>query len=118
KSNGGVMFPEAAKENPVHSITSGPAGGVISARHFGSRFGFEKMVSLDMGGTSCDLSVLTDGEQNYTTSFELEFGLPINVPMIDIATIGAGGGSIAWVDEGNLLNVGPRSAGAQPGPAC
>lgn len=118
KSNGGVMFPEAAKENPVHSITSGPAGGVISARYFGSRFGFEEMVSLDMGGTSCDLSVLTDGEQNYTTNFELEFGLPINVPMIDIATIGAGGGSIAWVDEGDLLNVGPRSAGAQPGPAC
>lgn len=118
KSNGGVMFPDAARQNPVHTITSGPAGGVISARYFGSRFGFDDMVSIDMGGTSCDLSVLTDGEQNYTTNFELEFGLPINVPMIDIATIGAGGGSIAWVDEGGLLNVGPRSAGAQPGPAC
>lgn len=118
KSNGGVMFPDAARQNPVHTIASGPAGGVISARYFGSRFGFDDMVSIDMGGTSCDLSVLTEGEQNYTTNFELEFGLPINVPMIDIATIGAGGGSIAWIDEGGLLNVGPRSAGAQPGPAC
>ncbi|ADJ17046.1 hydantoinase/oxoprolinase family protein [Halalkalicoccus jeotgali] len=118
KSNGGVMFPDAARQNPVHTITSGPAGGVVSARYFGSSFGFDDMVSIDMGGTSCDLSILTDGEQNYTTNFELEFGLPINVPMIDIATIGAGGGSIAWIDEGGLLNVGPRSAGAQPGPAC
>lgn len=118
KSNGGAMLPNAAKQNPIHTITSGPAGGIISARYFGSQFGFDDMVSIDMGGTSCDLSVLTDGEQNYTTNFELEFGLPINVPMIDIATIGAGGGSIAWVDEGGLLNVGPRSAGAQPGPAC
>jgi len=71
-----------------------------------------------MGGTSCDISVITEGEQNYTTDFELEFGLPINVPMIDIETIGAGGGSIAWIDEGGLLTVGPRSAGAQPGPVC
>lgn len=118
KSNGGVMFPDAARQNPVHTITSGPAGGVVSARYFGSHFDFDDMVSIDMGGTSCDLSILTDGEQNYTTNFELEFGLPINVPMIDIATIGAGGGSIAWIDEGGLLNVGPRSAGAQPGPAC
>jgi N-methylhydantoinase A len=118
KSNGGIMLPEAASDNPVHTITSGPAGGAISARYFGSQFGFDEMVSLDMGGTSCDISVLTDGEQNYTTNFELEFGLPVNVPMIDIATIGAGGGSIAWVDEGGLLNVGPRSSGATPGPAC
>ncbi|MEY7849596.1 hydantoinase/oxoprolinase family protein [Natrarchaeobius sp. A-rgal3] len=118
KSNGGVVRPDAAKDNPVHTITSGPAGGVISALQFGSRFGFDDLVSLDMGGTSCDISVITDGEQNYTTNFELEFGLPINVPMIDIETIGAGGGSIAWVDEGGLLTVGPRSAGAQPGPVC
>ena len=118
KSNGGIMLPEATKENPIHTITSGPAGGVISALQFGSRFDFDDLVSLDMGGTSCDISVITDGEQNYTTNFELEFGLPINVPMIDIATIGAGGGSIAWVDEGGLLTVGPRSAGAQPGPVC
>ncbi len=118
KSNGGIMLPDAAKDNPVHTITSGPAGGVISALQFGSRFDFDDLVSLDMGGTSCDISVITDGEQNYTTNFELEFGLPINVPMIDIATIGAGGGSIAWIDEGGLLNVGPRSAGAQPGPVC
>ncbi|WP_129116264.1 hydantoinase/oxoprolinase family protein [Halegenticoccus tardaugens] len=118
KSNGGIMLPEAASDNPVHTITSGPAGGAISARYFGSQFGFDDIVSLDMGGTSCDISVLTEGTQNYTTNFELEFGLPINVPMIDIATIGAGGGSIAWVDEGGLLNVGPRSSGATPGPAC
>ena len=118
KSNGGIMLPDATKENPIHTITSGPAGGVISALQFGSRFDFDDLVSLDMGGTSCDLSVITDGEQNYTTNFELEFGLPINVPMIDIATIGAGGGSVAWVDEGGLLNVGPKSAGAQPGPVC
>jgi N-methylhydantoinase A len=118
KSNGGIMLPGAASDNPVHTITSGPAGGAISARYFGSQFDFDDMVSLDMGGTSCDISVLTDGSQNYTTNFELEFGLPVNVPMIDIATIGAGGGSIAWVDEGGLLNVGPRSSGATPGPAC
>jgi N-methylhydantoinase A len=118
KSNGGVMLPEAAQSNPVHTITSGPAGGVISARYFGSQFGFDDLITLDMGGTSCDISVITDGEQNYTTNFEIEFGLPINVPMIDIATIGSGGGSISWVDEGGLLNVGPKSAGAVPGPVC
>ena len=71
-----------------------------------------------MGGTSTDCSTIIDGAESFTSTFELEWGIPIQVPMVDVRTIGAGGGSIAWIDKGGLLRVGPQSAGAQPGPAC
>ena len=71
-----------------------------------------------MGGTSTDVATVVGGRESFTTSFEIEFGVPIQIPMIDIRTIGAGGGSIAWIDKGGMLQVGPHSAGADPGPAC
>ena len=76
------------------------------------------VITFDMGGTSADIGLVRDGEIQYVPDFELEFGLPIATPAIDLVTIGAGGGSIAWIDDGGLLRVGPRSAGAVPGPAC
>ena len=71
-----------------------------------------------MGGTSCDVGLVLDGEQQFTTAFEIEWGLPVAIPIIEVRTLGAGGGSIAWIDKGGMLNVGPESAGAVPGPAC
>jgi N-methylhydantoinase A len=118
KSNGGVMPATSVPDNPIHTIMSGPAGGMIACRYFAGFSGDERVVTLDMGGTSCDVGLLADGEQRYTTEFEIEWGVPINVPLIDIKSIGAGGGSIAWLDAGGLLHVGPGSAGANPGPIC
>src|SRR4051794_38442348 len=118
KSNGGEEKLEAAARSPIHLAVSGPSGGVIGARHLAALTGIERLVTLDMGGTSTDCSTVIDGQVAFTTDFEIEWGLPIQVPMIDIRTIGAGGGSIAWIDKGGLLRVGPQSAGAVPGPAC
>ena len=118
KSNGGEEKLEAAARSPIHLAVSGPSGGVIGARHLAELTGIERLVTLDMGGTSTDCSTVIDGQVAFTTDFEIEWGLPIQVPMIDIRTIGAGGGSIAWIDKGGLLRVGPQSAGAMPGPAC
>jgi len=118
KSNGGEMTLDAAAAAPIQIAVSGPSGGVIGAKHLARQTGIRNLVSLDMGGTSTDCSTLVDGEENFTTDFEIEWGLPIQIPMIDIRTIGAGGGSIAWIDKGGLLRAGPRSAGAAPGPAC
>ena len=118
KSNGGEMTLAAAAAAPIHMTVSGPSGGVIGAKFLACQTGIDHCVTLDMGGTSTDCSTIVDGQENFTTNFEIEWGLPIQVPMIDIRTIGAGGGSIAWVDKGGLLRVGPQSAGAAPGPAC
>ncbi len=118
KSNGGEMTLEAAAQSPIHMTVSGPSGGVIGAKVLAERTGTPNVVTLDMGGTSTDCSAIIDHQLSFTTSFEVEWGLPIQVPMIDIRTIGAGGGSIAWVDKGGMLRVGPESAGADPGPAC
>jgi N-methylhydantoinase A len=118
KSNGGEETLEAAARSPIHLAVSGPSGGVIGARHLAQLTGIERLVTLDMGGTSTDCSTVINGQVAFTTDFEIEWGLPIQVPMIDIRTIGAGGGSIAWIDKGGLLRVGPQSAGAMPGPAC
>ena len=118
KSNGGEMTLAAAAAAPIHMTVSGPSGGVIGAKFLARQTGIDHCVTLDMGGTSTDCSTIVDGQENFTTNFEIEWGLPIQVPMIDIRTIGAGGGSIAWVDKGGLLRVGPQSAGAAPGPAC
>ncbi|MEZ5669084.1 MAG: hydantoinase/oxoprolinase family protein [Alphaproteobacteria bacterium] len=118
KSNGGEMTVEAAAGAPIHMTVSGPSGGVIGAAMLARQIDRPNMVTLDMGGTSTDCSTIVGFDQSFTTSFEIEWGLPIQVPMIDIRTIGAGGGSIAWVDKGGMLRVGPQSAGADPGPAC
>ena len=118
KSNGGEMTLEAAANTPVQLLVSGPTGGVIASREVAELTGMTHMVTLDMGGTSTDVSTVIDRKAAFTTSFEIEWGVPIQIPMIDIRTIGAGGGSIAWIDKGGMLRVGPESAGATPGPAC
>ena len=118
KSNGGETTLAGAAQAPIHMAVSGPSGGVIGAKHLAGLLDIDRMVTFDMGGTSTDCSIVIDGAENFTTNFEVEWGLPIQVPMIDIRTIGAGGGSIAWIDKGEMLRVGPESAGAEPGPAA
>ena len=118
KSNGGQMLATAAAKRPAELMLSGVAGGLIAGRHFGLESGYRNLITFDMGGTSTDVGVVIEGQLKQTTSYELDFGIPVTVPSLDVTTIGAGGGSIAWRDEGGLLRVGPQSAGAQPGPAC
>lgn len=116
QSSGGSISAGMASEQPVRTILSGPAGGVVGAFYTGAQAGYSDIITLDMGGTSTDVS-LCPGRIKETTSATLG-GYPISVPMIDIHTVGAGGGSIARVDAGGALVVGPQSAGADPGPAC
>lgn len=116
QSNGGVTDAEHAGRHGVHTILSGPAGGVVGALKAAQRAGATRVITFDMGGTSTDVSLLP-GELAHTTESEIE-GYPVRIPVLDIHTVGAGGGSIAWVDEGGALRVGPQSAGAAPGPAC
>ena len=118
KSNGGEITPAAAAEHPIHLTISGPTGGIVAGRAVAQELGCDHVVTLDMGGTSTDCSTIVKQEIAFTTNFEIAFGLPIQIPMLDIRTIGAGGGSIAWIDKGGMLRVGPHSAGANPGPAC
>ena len=118
KSNGGNMAPDAAPEQAIQLLLSGLAGGIIAGRHFGKLAGSDRVVTLDMGGTSTDVGIVIDREYGYTTEYQVEWGVPIAAPFIDITTIGAGGGSIAWIDKGGFIKVGPQSAGADPGPAC
>jgi N-methylhydantoinase A len=118
KSNGGEMTLEAAANAPIHMTVSGPTGGVIAGKYVANLLGIDSLVTIDMGGTSTDVATVTNGQESFTTGFEIEWGVPIQIPMIDIRTIGAGGGSIAWIDKGGMLRVGPQSAGANPGPAC
>ncbi len=117
RSGGGAMTVQSAKEQPVHLVLSGPAGGVIGAAAFGKIIGHENLITIDMGGTSLDASLIAAGQARIETE-QLFQTLPVSIPTIDIHTIGAGGGSIAWADEGGHLQVGPKSAGAVPGPAC
>ncbi|MDD9955929.1 MAG: hydantoinase/oxoprolinase family protein [Anaerolineaceae bacterium] len=117
RSGGGAMTLDTAREEPAHLVLSGPAGGVIGGAFLGKLIDLTNMITVDMGGTSLDASLIAEGEP--TVENEQVFQtLPISIPTIDIHTIGAGGGSIAWVDEGGHLQVGPQSAGADPGPAC
>lgn len=118
RSNGGVMTISDAREKPIHTILSGPAGGAFAARYVGECTGFQDVISFDMGGTSTDVTLIRNGSPEFTTERELEWGIPVKIPMIDVRTVGAGGGSIAWIDRGGLLKVGPHSAGAVPGPVC
>jgi N-methylhydantoinase A len=116
QSNGGMARAEEARREPVRSILSGPAGGAVGARYMAEKAGFGHLISFDMGGTSTDVS-LCEGTIHVTTEGEIG-GLPIRVPTVDIHTVGSGGGSIARVDAGGALRVGPESAGAAPGPVC
>ncbi|HKG25885.1 MAG TPA: hydantoinase/oxoprolinase family protein, partial [Thermomicrobiales bacterium] len=118
KSNGGAMLAAAAAEHPIQTAQSGPAGGMLVAAALGRQAGEPDLLTLDMGGTSADVGIIRNGEQRHTTEYEIEWGVPAAIPLIDIKSIGAGGGSIAWIDAGGFLRVGPQSAGASPGPAC
>jgi N-methylhydantoinase A len=117
QSNGGVIGFEQAARLPVRTILSGPSTGVVAAQAVGRMAGFPDLITFDMGGTSTDVALLQDGACRLTNE-SLVHGYPIKAPMLDIHTVGAGGGSIAYVDSGGLMKVGPRSAGAFPGPAC
>jgi N-methylhydantoinase A len=118
QSNGGVMTIEIAKARPVRTALSGPAAGVIAAAHIAETAGFPNVVTGDVGGTSFDVSLIAGGKTTLAAQTSIDFGLVVRTPMIEITTIGAGGGSIASVDRGGLLQVGPESAGAVPGPVC
>ncbi|WP_436909168.1 hydantoinase/oxoprolinase family protein [Halosimplex marinum] len=115
-SNGGIADAETVRERAVTTLLSGPAAGVVGAARF-ERDGDAGLVTFDMGGTSSDVTLVRDGRAERTTDAEIG-GHPVGVPMVDVHTVGAGGGSIARVDEGGALRVGPESAGAEPGPAC
>jgi N-methylhydantoinase A len=117
RSSGGVATIEEAAAHPAWALVSGPAAGVVGAARAAQLAGIENAISLDMGGTSTDVCLIADGEAARSTERAVA-GLPIRLPTVDLHTVGAGGGSIAWVDEGGALRVGPRSAGADPGPAC
>jgi N-methylhydantoinase A len=118
KSNGGRALASEARLRPAHLLLSGIAGGGIGGAYAARAAGVGQALALDMGGTSCDVCVILDAEPLYSSDFELEFGFPVSVPSVSTRTIGAGGGSIGWVDPGGFLQVGPQSAGAVPGPAC
>ncbi len=117
KSNGGVMTAESAARRCVETVLSGPAGGVVAGAAVARARGVADLITCDMGGTSFDVGVIQDGDIPFARDTEMG-GLALGVPMLDLHTVGAGGGSIAWLDAGNALRVGPRSAGAVPGPAC
>ena len=117
QSNGGVCTVEIASRQPARLLLSGPSGGALAALKSAQELGAPNLVGVDMGGTSFDVSVVREGALSLVTQGEID-GLPVRLPMVEIRTIGAGGGSIAAVDAGGRLTVGPRSAGAQPGPAC
>lgn len=116
RSNGGVMSAARAHQEAVHTVLSGPAGGVVGAFHVAREAGYSRAITFDMGGTSTDVA-LCDGQLR-TTSETIVAGCPVKVPVLDIHTVGAGGGSLAHLDAGGALRVGPQSAGADPGPAC
>ena len=118
QGNGGTVSSGIVAEDAVKTVMSGPASGVMAAAYTASQSGFNKVVTYDMGGTSCDVGLIVNGIPQVTSELEIEYAMPIHVPMVDVHTIGAGGGSLAWVNDAGLLQVGPESAGAQPGPIC
>jgi N-methylhydantoinase A len=118
QGNGGTVSAGIVAEDAVKTVMSGPASGVMAAAYTASQSGFSKVVTYDMGGTSCDVGLIVNGIPQVTSELEIEYAMPIHVPMVDVHTIGAGGGSLALVNDAGLLQVGPESAGAQPGPIC
>ena len=118
-SNGGVASARSAAERPVTLLLSGPAAGMLGGQWAGALSGRRRLITFDMGGTSADIGIVTEGGITEASARDTWVaGYPLLVPMLDVHTIGAGGGSIAYVDEGGAFRVGPRSAGASPGPAC
>jgi len=118
QSNGGVMRSDLAAQKPVYVATSGPAAGVVASRYLAQFYNLEKVLSFDMGGTTAKTSTIINQEYLITTEFQFEWDIPIAIPMIEMSEVGTGGGSIAWIDKGGMLRVGPISAGSIPGPAC
>ena len=130
QSNGGIMSARQAAGTPVKIVESGPAAGVVGGDETGKRVGLPNLITFDMGGTTAKASLIEDGQRSWTTEHEIGAGISlssrlvkggghaIKVPVMDLAEVGAGGGSIVWIDRGGALRVGPRSAGAMPGPAC
>jgi N-methylhydantoinase A len=130
QSNGGLMNAEAASRMPMHIIESGPAAGVVGSQAVARRVGLDKVITFDMGGTTAKASIVEDGEINRASEYQVGGGIMhgsrlltgagylLRVPAVDLAEVGAGGGSIVWIDSGGALQVGPRSAGASPGPLC
>jgi N-methylhydantoinase A len=116
-SGGGIFGPEQAKQYALRTVLSGPAAGAVAAQSVSTGLGYDEAIGLDMGGTSADVSIVEGGELVRSTEGEIA-DLPIKTPLIDVNTVGAGGGSIAWIDDGGGLRVGPRSSGADPGPIC
>ena len=121
QSNGGVMSPEMAKKIPVAMMESGPVGGIIASAEIGKRLGYQNVIAFDMGGTTAKSSLIKDGEASVAEGYHVggyASGQPVMLPVIDVVEVGAGGGSIAWIDEVGGLKVGPQSAGGDPGPVC
>jgi N-methylhydantoinase A len=118
QSSGGILSSASAEREPVRTILSGPAGGVIGALSVARAIGIDRILTFDMGGTSTDVALLDTAREPPTSTEGQVAGLPVGVPMLDIHTAGAGGGSLAWMDHAGALQVGPQSAGAVPGPAC
>ncbi|MBL3701337.1 hydantoinase/oxoprolinase family protein [Sulfitobacter sp. BDSS02] len=118
QSNGGVMTVDTARQLPVRTALSGPAAGVIASAEIAAAAGFENVITCDMGGTSFDVSLIAGGETHLAAQTSIDFGMVVRSPMIEISTIGAGGGSIAWVDDAGILQIGPESAGSIPGPVA
>jgi N-methylhydantoinase A len=116
--NGGTVSSQDVAREAAKTVMSGPASGVIAALHTGQAAGLDHLITYDMGGTSTDVSVIRAGKPSVSNEIEIEYAMPIHVPMIDVRTVGAGGGSIARVNAAGLLEVGPDSAGANPGPIC
>ncbi len=117
QSNGGIGTVDALSERCISTALSGPAGGVTAAAYLSVRHSLGDCISFDMGGTSSDICLIRDGKPEWTVDAMIG-GFPVRIPMIDVHTVGAGGGSVIWVDSGGSLRVGPRSAGSNPGPAC
>jgi N-methylhydantoinase A len=123
QSNGGIASVRAARANPVALVESGPASGMLGAVALGRMIGEQNMIALDIGGTTAKCTLIEDGGVQLTTDYKIEWtrtnaGYPIKTPVVDLVEIGNGGGSIAWLDDGGRMHVGPKSAGAMPGPAC
>jgi N-methylhydantoinase A len=121
QSNGGVMSPELAKKIPVAMMESGPVGGIIASAEIGKRLGYQNVIAFDMGGTTAKASLIKDGVASVAEGYHVggyASGQPVMLPVIDVVEVGAGGGSIAWIDEVGGMKVGPQSAGGDPGPVC
>ena len=118
QGNGGTVSSKIVAEDAVKTVMSGPASGVMAAAYTATKAGFPNVITCDMGGTSCDVGLITGGIPQVSSELEIEYAMPIHVPMVDVHTIGSGGGSLASINEAGLLQVGPESAGAVPGPIC